>query len=113
MQHEVLTQLMQVSAAHVYLTYPFVLSWSMLEAMSIGCLVIGSRTAPVQEVIDHGRNGLLTDFFDPDALARTIADALQRPEALAPLRLQARADTIDRFDLRTRCLPRQLAFLTG
>jgi glycosyltransferase involved in cell wall biosynthesis len=77
-QHEVLTQLMQVSAAHVYLTYPFVLSWSMLEAMSIGCLVIGSRTAPVQEVIDHGRNGLLTDFFDPDALARTIADALQR-----------------------------------
>ncbi len=112
-QHEVLTQLMQVSAAHVYLTYPFVLSWSMLEAMSIGCLVIGSRTAPVQEVIDHGRNGLLTDFFDPDALARTIADALQRPEALAPLRLQARADTIERFDLHTRCLPRQLAFLTG
>jgi glycosyltransferase involved in cell wall biosynthesis len=110
--HAVLTQLMQVSAAHVYLTYPFVLSWSMLEAMSVGCLVIGSRTAPVEEVIEHGRNGLLTDFFDPDALADTVADALARPDAMAPLRLQARKDTIDRFDLRTRCLPRQLQFLT-
>lgn len=112
-QHAVLTQLMQVSAAHVYLTYPFVLSWSMLEAMSIGCLMIGSRTAPVQEVIEHGRNGLLTDFFDPEALAGTIADALQRRHQLAPLREQARRDTIDRFDLHTRCLPRQLKFLLG
>ncbi|MFO1329536.1 MAG: glycosyltransferase [Rubrivivax sp.] len=110
-QHEVLTQLMQVSAAHVYLTYPFVLSWSMLEAMSIGCLIVGSRTAPVEEVVEHGRNGLLVDFFDPEALAHTVADALQRRDALAPLRRQARQDTIDRFDLRTRCLPRQLAFL--
>jgi glycosyltransferase involved in cell wall biosynthesis len=112
-QHAVLTQLMQVSAAHVYLTYPFVLSWSMLEAMSIGCLLIGSRTAPVQEVIDHGRNGLLTDFFDPEALAHTIADALERRQQLAPLREQARRDTIDRFDLHSRCLPRQMKFLLG
>ncbi len=111
LQHQLLLQLMQVSAAHVYLTYPFVLSWSMLEAMSIGCLVIGSRTAPVQEVIEHGRNGLLADFFDPEALAHTVADALQRRDALAPLRLAARQDIIDRYDLVTRCLPRQLRFL--
>ena len=104
---------MQVSAAHVYLTYPFVLSWSMLEAMSVGCLVIGSRTAPVQEVLEHGRNGLLVDFFDPDALAHTIADALARQAELAPLRQQARKDTIQRFDLNTRCLPKQLKFLLG
>lgn len=111
--HAVLTQLMQVSAAHVYLTYPFVLSWSMLEAMSIGCLVIGSKTAPVEEVLQHGRNGLLTDFFDPEALAHTIADALARRDALAPLRLQARQDMVERYDLLTRCLPRQLAYLGG
>jgi glycosyltransferase involved in cell wall biosynthesis len=109
--HLWLTQLMQVSAVHVYLTYPFVLSWSMLEAMSIGCLVVGSRTAPVQEVIEHGRNGLLVDFFDPVGLADAVADALARRDALAPLRLQARQDTIDRFDLHTRCLPRQMKFL--
>ena len=112
-QHQLLTQLMQVSAAHVYLTYPFVLSWSMLEAMSVGCLVIGSRTGPVEEVLVHGRNGLLTDFFDPGALARTIADALARQAELAPLRLQARKDTIQRFDLHTRCLPRLMKFLLG
>jgi glycosyltransferase involved in cell wall biosynthesis len=109
--HEVLTQLMQVSAAHVYLTYPFVLSWSLLEAMSVGCLVIGSDTAPVREVIDDGANGLLTDFFDSQALAHRIADALQRQPALAPLRQAARETVIARYDLRSRCLPEQLAFL--
>jgi glycosyltransferase involved in cell wall biosynthesis len=113
LKHELLTQLMQVSAAHVYLTYPFVLSWSLLEAMSIGCVVVGSRTAPVQEVIEHGRNGLLADFFDPEALAGTIAGALARRAELAPLREAARRDTVDRFDLHDRCLPQQLRFLLG
>jgi len=109
--HKTLTQLMQVSAAHVYLTYPFVLSWSLLEAMSIGCLVIGSDTAPVREVIEHGRNGLLTDFFDAPALARAIADALERGAELAPLRAAARETIVQRYDLASRCLPAQLALL--
>jgi glycosyltransferase involved in cell wall biosynthesis len=111
--HDVLTQLLQVSAAHVYLSYPFVLSWSMLEAMSMGALVVGSRTAPVQEVIEHGRNGLLTDFFDADALANTVADALERGSQLAPLRQAARQTILDKYDLRRHCLPAQLRFITG
>jgi glycosyltransferase involved in cell wall biosynthesis len=109
--HKVLTQLMQVSAAHVYLTYPFVLSWSLLEAMSIGCLVVGSDTAPVREVIEHGRNGLLTDFFDVPALANAIADALARGTELAPLRAAARETIVQRYDLASICLPAQLALL--
>jgi glycosyltransferase involved in cell wall biosynthesis len=109
--HEVLTQLMQVSALHVYLTYPFVLSWSLMEAMSVGCLILGSDTGPVREVIEHGRNGLLTPFFDTEALAHAMADALARQEALAPLRRAARQTIVDGYDLHGICLPRQIEFL--
>ena len=104
-----LTRVLQVSAAHVYLTYPFVLSWSMLEAMSCGALVIGSQTAPVQEVIDHGRNGLLVDFFDGKALVDTVCGALDAPERYRAMRLTARKTVVGRYDLRTICLPKTLA----
>lgn len=70
-------KVLQVSAAHVYLTYPFVLSWSMLEAMGSGCVLIGSDTAPVREVIRHGENGYLVDFFSPPAIARQVLDVLR------------------------------------
>jgi glycosyltransferase involved in cell wall biosynthesis len=109
--HAALTQLMQVSAVHVYLTYPFVLSWSLMEAMSIGCLVVASDTAPVREVIEHGRNGLLTGFFDVEQLARSTADALERRAELAPLRAAARETIEQRYDLQTRCLPDLVALL--
>lgn len=105
--HTLLTQLMQVSAVYTYLTYPFVLSWSLLEAMSVGCLVVGSRTAPVEEVIEHGHNGLLVDFFDPDQLASTVAYALENRGSLATIRENARRTIEDRYDLRTICLPAQ------
>ena len=111
--HAVLHQLLRVSSAHCYLTYPFVLSWSMLEAMSLGCVVVGSRTAPVEEVIEHGRNGLLTDFFDADALADTLADALDRRHSLQSLRDAARQTVVERYDLKTVCLPRMLGFIEG
>jgi glycosyltransferase involved in cell wall biosynthesis len=111
--HNVLTELMRVSALHVYLTYPFVLSWSLLEAMSIGCLVLGSDTAPVREVIEHGRNGMLTPFFDVEALARNAADALERRAELTPLREAARKTVVDGYDLQSRCLPELVALLEG
>jgi glycosyltransferase involved in cell wall biosynthesis len=109
--HAVLTQLMQVSAAHVYLTYPFVLSWSLMEAMSVGCLVVASDTAPVREVVEHGKNGLLADFFDHDRLAHSIADALARGSELSPLRAAARQTIAQRYDLAAHCLPAQVELM--
>jgi glycosyltransferase involved in cell wall biosynthesis len=104
--HSVLRQLFQISAAHLYLTYPFVLSWSVLEAMACGALVIGSDTAPVREVIRPGRNGLLVPFFDADALAEAILGALRSPEQHIGMRAAARRTVERRFRLRD-CLDRQ------
>ena len=105
--------LLQVSRVHAYLTYPFVLSWSMLEAMSAGALVIGSSTPPVQEVITHGQNGLLVDFFDARAWSHAIIDGLARPAHFMAMRAAARATVIDRYDLNRVCLPQMTAFLEG
>ena len=101
-------KVLQVSAAHVYLTYPFVLSWSMLEAMSAGCLLIASRTAPVEEVIRDGENGLLVDFFNPEEIAECVAAVLEDRTAFAPLRENARRTIVEKYDLKTICLPQQL-----
>ncbi|MDO9501196.1 MAG: glycosyltransferase family 4 protein [Falsiroseomonas sp.] len=106
--HDALHDLFRVTRAHVYLTYPFVLSWSMLEAMACGALVVGSDTPPVTEVVQHGRNGLLVPFFEPERLAQTVLQVLAAPEHHAGLAAQGRADIIARYDLRTHCLPRQL-----
>lgn len=103
-------QAMQLSSAHVYFTYPFVLSWSLLEAMACGALVIGSATAPVQEVVEHGRNGLLVDFFDQDALVETVSDAISQPAAFEALRRAARHTVEQRYELKA-CLARQLALI--
>jgi glycosyltransferase involved in cell wall biosynthesis len=108
--HEFL-RAMQVSAVHVYLTYPFVLSWSMLEAMSAGCLLVGSRTAPVEEVLKHEKNGLLVDFFDVQGLADTIARVLETPQAFAHLREAARRTMLAHYDVKSVTLPRQLALI--
>lgn len=103
-------RLLQVSAAHVYLTVPFVLSWSMLEAMASGCVVIGSATPPVQEVIEDGRNGFLVDFFSPEAIAERVSDVLARSDAYTPIRQAARWTALSRYSLE-QCLPRQMRLL--
>ncbi|WP_149539536.1 glycosyltransferase family 4 protein [Siccirubricoccus phaeus] len=109
--HAALQALLSLSAAHVYLTYPFVLSWSMLEAMACECLVIGSRTPPVEEVIRHGENGLLVDFFRPEEIAGTVVQALRDPTAMAPLRRAARDTIVSQYDLSKVCLPQLLTLI--
>jgi glycosyltransferase involved in cell wall biosynthesis len=101
-------KLLQVSAAHVYLTYPFVLSWSLIEAMACGCLIVGSSTPPVLEVLEDGVNGMAVDFFDTRALAERIERALVERRAMGKLRTAARATAMTRFDLQTVLLPRWL-----
>jgi glycosyltransferase involved in cell wall biosynthesis len=94
-----LVRVMQVSAAHIYLTYPFVLSWSSMEAMATGCLMVASDTAPVREVIQDGKNGLLVDFFSPEQLAERISYALDNQEKLKPLREAARKSMVEHYAL--------------
>lgn len=95
-----LRDVLRVSAAHVYLTVPFVLSWSMMEAMSAGALIVGSDTDPVREIITDGENGLLVPFFEPEALAGRLADVLTDQARYAPLRERARALMLERYDMK-------------
>jgi len=99
--------LLQVSSLHIYLTVPFVLSWSCIEALSAGCLVLASGTAPVLEAIEDGVNGLLCDFHSPQDIADKAAAALAEREGLGHLRKAARQTVLDRYDL-SRCLPEQV-----
>lgn len=99
-----LLDIFRLSAAHLYLTYPFVLSWSMLEAMACGVALVGSRTAPVMEVVEDGVNGLLADFFSPEEVAAKISQLLDAPDRNARLRAAARATVVERYAL-ARVLP--------
>lgn len=103
--------LMQIGRAHAYLTYPFVLSWSMLEAMSAGALVIGSRTAPVQELINDGVNGRMVDFFDVEGWSRMLIKALAHPDRFMDMRRAARETILNSYDLQTVCLPQMVAYV--
>ena len=103
-------EVLLASSAHVYLTVPFVLSWSMIEAMSAGCLLIASDTEPVREVVREGENGLLVDFFDTGALAERICEALARPAELAELRANARRTAVGRYAAST-LVPRRARLL--
>lgn len=102
--------ILQLSQVHVYLTYPFVLSWSLLEAMSCGCAVVGSDTTPVRDVIDHRRNGLLVNFFRPDLLAESIAELLENRPLAEELGIAARRTILKRFELNN-CVEQQLALI--
>ena len=100
--------LLQLSRVHVYLTYPFVLSWSLLEAMSAGCAVVASNTQPLHEVITHDQTGRLVDFFDVAALAQEVCSLLDDPAARQRLGANARAFAQAHYDLKRVCLPQQL-----
>ena len=104
-----LAQVLSLSNPHIYLTVPFVLSWSLLNAVACDCVVLGPDTVPVREVIRPGENGLLVDFFDADGLAAAALEMLAQPEAYRPL-ARAAEETIHReYSLRT-VLPRMAAF---
>lgn len=110
-QHFIL--LLQLSTVHVYLTYPFVLSWSLLEAMSAGCAIVASDTQPLHEAIKHNETGRLVNFFDHQALAQQVCDLLNQPQESQRLGANARAFAQQHYDLKTVCLPKQLAWAQG
>jgi glycosyltransferase involved in cell wall biosynthesis len=101
---------LQISSAHIYLTYPFVLSWPLIEALSAGCLVIGSDTAPVSEVINR-ENGILVPFFDINQLADRVIEVLATPRRFHSLRVEARRAAVEKYDLERVCLPEMMRFL--
>ena len=103
--------MMQVSRLHIYLTYPFVLSWSLLEAMSAEAAILASDTAPVLEAIRDDETGMLTDFFDGDALVEKANALLEDPDKRARLGKAAREFVLKTYDLKTHCLPTQLEWV--
>jgi hypothetical protein len=95
--HERMLQALRISTAHVYYTYPFVLSWSLVEAMASGCYVIASDTPPLHDAVEDGVNGRLLPFFDVEALSEAMIAACRDPQASAPLRAAARETAVARF----------------
>jgi glycosyltransferase involved in cell wall biosynthesis len=112
-EYSTFLQAIQISSVHVYLTYPFVLSWSALEAMSAGCVVIGSDTPPVREVIASGETGLIVSFFDHQQLSERVVEVLQDPRRHAPLRKAARRHIVENFDAKRICIPNMKQILHG
>ena len=104
-------ELLKISRVHVYLTYPFVLSWSLLEAMSVGCAIVGSDTTPMREVIEDDKSGRLVDFFDVAGLAHAVSSLLEDGERRHRYGVEARAFAQARYDLHKVCLPAQLAWV--
>jgi glycosyltransferase involved in cell wall biosynthesis len=102
-----LVTLFSLSDLHIYLTVPFVLSWSLLQAMAAECLVLSSATAPVQEIIEPGLHGLLADFYDVDGLANQALRALREPGQFRPLRTAARARIHEQYELK-QCMAQRI-----
>lgn len=103
--------LLQISTVHVYLTYPFILSWSLLEAMACECAIVASKTAPVQEVIQDNKNGMLVDFFSKEDLISAVDRLLDDAPLRARLGKSARQHIVKEYDLHTVCLPQQIKLL--
>ncbi|MCH2038357.1 MAG: glycosyltransferase family 4 protein [Rickettsiales bacterium] len=108
--YEKMLDVLRLSSAHIYLTYPFVLSWSMLESMSLGCAMICSDTSPVQEVIEDGVNGLMVDFFSPEDVAAKVSQVLDHPDRMQNMRQAARQTVLDKYALE-KLLPMHIALI--
>ena len=109
--YDIYLNILQVSSAHIYLTYPFVLSWSFIEAMASGCAMIGSDTPPVLEVLKDGENGLIVDFFSPMEIADRVDQILDHPTRMQHLRDAARRTAVSRYDFKTVLLPCWLSLI--
>jgi len=96
---EDLGRLLAASDLHLYLTVPFVLSWSMMDALSCGAVVLGSATSPVKEMIRDGENGLLADFFNPEEFAEKAVRVMQDPDEFRPLGRAAEEMIRERYSL--------------
>lgn len=107
--YEQYQKIIQISRCHIYLTMPFVLSWSLLETMSMQATIVAADVAPVREAMTHGETGLLVDFHDPAALARQVVEVLERPEDFAHLGPAARKHVVAEYDFLTKCLPEHVA----
>jgi len=103
--YEQLIALLRVSRVHTYLTYPFVLSWSVLEALALECIVVASDISPVREVIRHNENGFLVPFFDSDALADKVTEILAAPGRFSSVKKRARATILKRYCFERKSLP--------
>ncbi|MFC4174690.1 glycosyltransferase [Microvirga sp. GCM10011540] len=104
-------KVLQVSSAHLYLTYPFVLSWSLIESMALGCRIVASATPPVQEVIEEGVTGRLFPFFDRQALVERVRETLAEKDRSAAMAEEARRFALANYDFQTVCLPQWREFL--
>jgi glycosyltransferase involved in cell wall biosynthesis len=104
-------RVLQISSAHLYLTYPFVLSWSLIEAMALECRIVASDTPPVREVIQDGINGRLFPFFDGKALAERVRETLAEEERSAEMANEARKLALAKYDFQSVCLPQWREFL--
>ena len=109
--YHLFTGVQQLSSVHVYLTYPFVLSWSLLEAMSCGCAIVASDTKPLHEAIIPGQTGRLVNFFDSQALVREVCSLLDDPAERQRLGAAAREFAQRHYDAETVCLPGQVAWV--
>lgn len=103
-------KVLQASSVHIYLTRPFVLSWSMLEALSVGCVIVASDTPPVTEVIEDNVNGLLVNFFAPQQVCDRVIEALDNSEKMATIRVKARETILAKYDLE-KLLPQHLQWV--
>ncbi len=105
--------IIQISSCHIYLTMPFVLSWSLLESMSMGATIVASDVPPVREAVTHGETGMLVDFFDPEAIAAQVVDVLQKPRNYAHLGPAARDHVVANYDFLNVCLPEHIRQING